>query len=124
MGIEREQQIRDRAYRIWQEEGEPHGRADDHWSRAEQEHGTDAPAGSTDELIQGAADDLPFGEPADTGAQEAAPEPPQTTAAEPTGGGASDARIASASGAVEPPKSAAPAGKKTGRTKARTKTTN
>lgn len=29
--------IRERAYAIWREEGEPHGRDADHWQRAEQE---------------------------------------------------------------------------------------
>ncbi|MDB5409938.1 MAG: hypothetical protein JWL84_4850 [Rhodospirillales bacterium] len=33
----REQQIRRRAYAIWQEEGEPEGRELDHWLRAERE---------------------------------------------------------------------------------------
>ena len=31
--------IRDRAYAIWQEEGEPEGRDADHWHRAESEQG-------------------------------------------------------------------------------------
>lgn len=31
--------IRDRAYRIWEEEGRPHGRDIDHWIAAEQEVG-------------------------------------------------------------------------------------
>jgi hypothetical protein len=32
-----EQQIRERAYAIWEGEGRPVGRADDHWLRAEAE---------------------------------------------------------------------------------------
>lgn len=30
----REQKVRDRAYQLWIEEGQPHGRSDDHWRRA------------------------------------------------------------------------------------------
>ena len=30
--------IRERAYRIWQERGQQEGSPDDHWSSAEQEH--------------------------------------------------------------------------------------
>lgn len=32
-----EQRIRDRAYAIWQEEGEPSGRAEEHWAKARAE---------------------------------------------------------------------------------------
>ena len=32
-----EQQIRDRAYAIWQEEGEPEGRESEHWAKARAE---------------------------------------------------------------------------------------
>lgn len=70
MTEDREQQIRQRAYRIWQDEGEPEGREQDHWSRAQAELG-DAPAGGDDELIPGSGDDLPFGEPEDTGVADA-----------------------------------------------------
>lgn len=131
MADEREQKIRERAYKIWQDEGQPEGREHDHWSRAEQEHGSgddaatplaDSEPAHRDGLISDVGADLPFGEPADTGAQDA-PEPPQTTAAEPTAGGASETRVASASGAIEPPAPAASA-KKGARGKARTKTTN
>jgi hypothetical protein len=34
---DREHQIRERAYSIWEAEGHPHGRADDHWHRAAHE---------------------------------------------------------------------------------------
>ena len=33
------QQVRERAYRIWQAHGEPEGRHTDHWLQAEQELG-------------------------------------------------------------------------------------
>lgn len=42
----REQQLRDRAYRLWQEEGEPHGRDKDHWDQAERELTADSGAES------------------------------------------------------------------------------
>lgn len=34
---QREEQLRQRAYDIWQAEGEPHGRDRDHWEMAERE---------------------------------------------------------------------------------------
>ncbi|GAA3269283.1 DUF2934 domain-containing protein [Sphingomonas yabuuchiae] len=34
---DREEQLRQRAYGIWQSEGEPHGRDRDHWEQAERE---------------------------------------------------------------------------------------
>jgi uncharacterized protein YjbJ (UPF0337 family) len=34
---DRESEVRERAYRIWQGEGSPHGRDHDHWYRAERE---------------------------------------------------------------------------------------
>jgi hypothetical protein len=37
-----EQEIRERAYRIWEEDGRPEGRDRDHWYRAEAESGAAA----------------------------------------------------------------------------------
>jgi hypothetical protein len=34
---ELEQAIRERAFQIWIEEGQPHGRASEHWERAKME---------------------------------------------------------------------------------------
>ncbi len=34
---DREDKVRERAYGIWEEEGYPHGRAEDHWQRAVRE---------------------------------------------------------------------------------------
>ncbi len=34
---DRDEQLRQRAYGIWQSEGEPHGRDRDHWEQAERE---------------------------------------------------------------------------------------
>ncbi len=35
---DREQQRRERAYKIWEDEGRPEGAHDDHWHRAEDQH--------------------------------------------------------------------------------------
>lgn len=43
MSDQRGDRIRERAYRIWQDEGEPHGRHDEHWARAEQEAPEEGP---------------------------------------------------------------------------------
>ena len=40
--MNREQRIRERAYEIWESEGKPHGRDDDHWRRAEVDVETEA----------------------------------------------------------------------------------
>lgn len=37
MDTEREEQIRARAHEIWEEEGRPEGREEEHWRRAAQE---------------------------------------------------------------------------------------
>ena len=46
--MDKETRIRERAYRIWQEEGEPAGKAEEHWDKArrqvEDEDGAGAPA--------------------------------------------------------------------------------
>lgn len=40
---DREQQVRERAYALWQAEGAPEGRHQDHWQQAETELGGAAP---------------------------------------------------------------------------------
>jgi hypothetical protein len=35
---DREQSIRERAYAIWERQGQPHGQDAAHWAEAEQEH--------------------------------------------------------------------------------------
>ncbi|MDF2494204.1 DUF2934 domain-containing protein [Sphingomonas sp.] len=102
MTEDRDELIRQRAYRIWQEEGEPEGRDHDHWTRAEQEHG--AEPSDKDALLPGAADDLPFGEPADTGSQDSAVSNshPQTIAAEPSDSTQSSPPAADSTGAKKP----------------------
>jgi hypothetical protein len=37
MTADRNARIQERAYRLWLEEGQPHGRHDEHWHRAERE---------------------------------------------------------------------------------------
>jgi hypothetical protein len=36
--VDKEQQRRERAYKIWEDEGRPAGAHDDHWRRAEEQH--------------------------------------------------------------------------------------
>ncbi len=45
---EKEQQQRERAYKIWEEEGRPEGAHEDHWRRAQEQH----------ELAEQASDDV------------------------------------------------------------------
>lgn len=46
---DREQELRNRAYAIWEREGRPHGEHDEHWKRAQEEHeATDKEAASTE----------------------------------------------------------------------------
>lgn len=76
MSEDREQRIRERAHRIWEEEGRPEGREDEHWRRAEREVDA-APAGDVlpapdDAQAQGGA-----GAPADP-LRNPEPVPPAT----------------------------------------------
>ena len=48
---ELEQRIRERAFRIWIEEGQPDGKDKEHWSRAEAEFGADTPPLQPDQPI-------------------------------------------------------------------------
>ncbi|RZM17844.1 MAG: DUF2934 domain-containing protein, partial [Sphingomonas sp.] len=47
-GRDREGTIRNRAYAIWQEEGQPEGQDADHWHRAESEIGSHEAAPAED----------------------------------------------------------------------------
>ncbi|HKT63796.1 DUF2934 domain-containing protein [Burkholderia sp. 22313] len=55
MNQDRETQIRERAYRLWQADGAPDGRADEYWRQAEQQF--DAQQGSAAAGAEGRADD-------------------------------------------------------------------
>ena len=44
MNDDREHQVRQRAYALWESEGRPEGRHDEHWHRANAGLGQDAPA--------------------------------------------------------------------------------
>lgn len=48
MADDREGKIRDHAYRLWQQEGEPHGRDREHWDRAEREFAGEPPLDAED----------------------------------------------------------------------------
>ncbi|AIO43726.1 DUF2934 domain-containing protein [Burkholderia cenocepacia] len=76
MDEDRETQIRERAYQLWQADGAPDGRADEYWQRAEQQ--LDAEGSS--------ADGQPADLPADQSAKRRIPgEPLQDVDAVPTG---------------------------------------
>ncbi|MDR8052529.1 DUF2934 domain-containing protein [Burkholderia cenocepacia] len=86
MNEDRETRIRERAYRLWQADGAPDGRADEYWRRAEQQ--LDAEGSSADEGA-GQSADLP----ADQSAKRRIPgEPLQDTGAMATGEVANDRR--------------------------------
>ncbi len=58
---DREAKIKERAYQIWIEQGQPHGRSDDHWNQAlreiDEQTGDETPAlGNVTYLGKGAAD--------------------------------------------------------------------
>lgn len=44
MADDRNARVREHAYRLWQQEGEPHGRDRDHWEQAERDIGHDGPS--------------------------------------------------------------------------------
>jgi hypothetical protein len=48
--MDREQEQRDRAYKMWEEEGRPTGKHDEHWARAGQE--SNLPAREADETTE------------------------------------------------------------------------
>jgi hypothetical protein len=48
MNSDMDEQIRARAYQIWEEEGRPHGRHDEHWRRAAEELGVPAAPSAED----------------------------------------------------------------------------
>ncbi|MDR6146632.1 hypothetical protein QE363_002425 [Sphingomonas sp. SORGH_AS870] len=48
----RDEQLRERAYGIWQAEGEPHGRDREHWEMAERELAGADPAPAAPEPVQ------------------------------------------------------------------------
>lgn len=52
---DREARIRARAHAIWQQEGQPHGRHDDHWQMASGEFDPEDQAMDADDVAQGGA---------------------------------------------------------------------
>ena len=70
---DREDKIRQRAYGIWEEEGYPHGRAQDHWHRAAREVGEEPKVAPSAELTPDIGEAPPL-QPADEApAKKAAP---------------------------------------------------
>jgi hypothetical protein len=59
MNEDRETQIRERAYRLWQADGSPDGRADEYWQQAEQQLDAEGSsmAGSASGSVEDSADD-------------------------------------------------------------------
>jgi len=47
MNSDREHKVRERAYQIWEREGRPEGREDEHWAQAEREIESEGAAGSS-----------------------------------------------------------------------------
>ncbi|MBB3447094.1 MULTISPECIES: DUF2934 domain-containing protein [unclassified Rhizobium] len=57
--MDREQQRRERAYKIWEDEGRPDGQHADHWRRAEEQHeATEKEAADVTEANQNASDEF------------------------------------------------------------------
>jgi hypothetical protein len=54
MSDDRQQRVKQRAYEIWESEGRPSGRHDDHWNRADRELG-EQDQGRSSGAIGGAA---------------------------------------------------------------------
>ena len=84
---QREEQLRQRAYSIWQAEGEPHGRDREHWDMAERELSEVPPEASAEVPAEPSVEtDVAAGEVATkpaTAARKAA-SPKTTQAAPPT----------------------------------------
>jgi hypothetical protein len=66
MATDRDEELRNRAYRIWESEGRPEGMEAEHWARAERELAAEAANGS-------AAAVAPAETPASAGPMPAAP---------------------------------------------------
>ncbi|WP_187969420.1 DUF2934 domain-containing protein [Aquibium microcysteis] len=92
MNTHRDEQLRQRAYRIWEAEGRPEGREAEHWARAERE----------------LADEQPVTAPEDAAAPSRARR--KAPAAEPAAGGGTDGTAKRAARSAG--KSAAPRKKK------------
>ncbi|MGO7981453.1 DUF2934 domain-containing protein [Rhizobium johnstonii] len=56
--MNREQQRRERAYRIWENEGRPEGQHEDHWRRAEEQREAEQDAADITGANQEASDEF------------------------------------------------------------------
>jgi hypothetical protein len=66
MDDDRNRRVQSRAYALWEQEGRPHGRHEEHWRQAEQEMGDNGDAG-TGAMAPGsgqvASEDAPMAQP-------------------------------------------------------------
>jgi Protein of unknown function (DUF2934) len=70
MNSERSRRVEERAYALWQAEGQPHGRHEEHWHRAEQQIRTEETVGAAvKRRALGAAERKPGGRQAPRGKQ-------------------------------------------------------
>ena len=81
MNSDQEARIRQRAYEIWQREGRPEGREDEHWQRAQAEIMAEDGAAANQAPNRAAAGSKPQSEP-----PSPTPPPRRRTAAKPEGG--------------------------------------
>ncbi|VXC96929.1 DUF2934 domain-containing protein [Sphingomonas sp. 8AM] len=85
MADDRHAQISEHAYRLWQQEGEPHGRDQAHWDEAERAFAGEGPvADEPDPQAGDAAADAVADEPPAGGTDFAAPEQPAGAADAPS----------------------------------------
>ncbi|GLK78325.1 DUF2934 domain-containing protein [Methylopila turkensis] len=76
--MDRTQDVRERAYQIWIEEGRPEGREHEHWERARQELGVDPTSAPQAPTEVGGGEEAASAEPA------VAAKPPRRKAARPS----------------------------------------
>jgi hypothetical protein len=66
MNDDRNRRVQSRAYSLWEDEGRPHGRHEEHWRQAEQEMG-EGDGAPTGEMAPGsgqvASEDAPMAQP-------------------------------------------------------------
>lgn len=112
MTADRNSRIQQRAYHLWLEEGQPHGRDEEHWHRAERElieeerrlgeglPATDAPAADTRQAAPARAEDRPDNKSPTAVQEKAKPRAPRSRPAA-TGSGSRVSRRPAAAKSVE-----------------------
>jgi hypothetical protein len=116
MATSREEMIRARAQAIWEAEGRPEGRAQDHWEQAERELSAEA-TGEGAPQANGAASDEAA--PARKGRKRAAAEDAEAAPAKPRRGRAAAPAETAAEPAAEKPKRGRAAAEPAGEAKPR-----